>query len=773
MKGRNEFINSLSQKYNAVCFDIDGTLTQENSIHLEENAIYMIGDLIKHKIPVVFITGRGETGLNNLKNDLFGTLNKKYRLYKKDLMRIYILTNDGAKLYQTSEDSIDKIWDKEIYISTKDAFEQLNKFNDYIKDNQEFNELLISYSTDRNNILLNIRFIFDNETELTKTLDNLNNTIIKENLDKLNITRGVFEGKTVLQIGTSKKEKAIELAEKIIGVPENSMIRIGDCGDENGNDYSMLNCEQGYSVDKISSDQKSCFPIVDNLGNVLKGVEATKYLIKTAKLLPTVCLEKADKETYYKDYAKIEAKINNRKDSFNKKLEQVIDSNFNLINGHADLFDKNSGSIKIPMYEWALINDDNPLKKLFNKEIDKNLIYSLRDNKNFLLRGSKTYYYFLANRKSSENNDYTSPENVIEWYKNNLTFINDAYNAVTQTNNLNDITNKKMILGILDNIRNSLLILLHSNIVSNYDKDNILINLSNTNNSQIRLLNSLNSLNDRMMANICFNENYKIEKNDILGILKDSKSTVTKNLDKFKEKVEEKDYSKEYRTYREIDNFAENYINLYLTTSDEYDTSVCGMAYGGEELSIIYKIIHPQVQDVCILKFNKEVSGYKNKQLIELRKFDIENYNGIRVLGDISNKNIMLMDDNILSGKTIQLAINSLYDIGFKTKGVNIVRYPSINRIDQMFMENHSAVDYKLFFDYINGLNFSSPYSWRDENKFDIYKDSLGVFDLNRKKIIECLVKNHDYTKDSEVAEYISNRISEGKQKQKNIDESL
>lgn len=30
----------------------------------------------------------------------------------------------------------------------------------------------------------------------------------------------------------------------------------------------------------------------------------------------------------------------------------------------------------------------------------------------------------------------------------------------------------------------------------------------------------------------------------------------------------------------------------------------------------------------------------------------------------------------------------------------------------------------------------------------------MGVFDLNRKKIIECLIKNHDYNEESEVAEY-------------------
>ena len=34
------------------------------------------------------------------------------------------------------------------------------------------------------------------------------------------------------------------------------------------------------------------------------------------------------------------------------------------------------------------------------------------------------------------------------------------------------------------------------------------------------------------------------------------------------------------------------------------------------------------------------------------------------------------------------------------------------------------------------------------------YIDSLGVFDLNRKKIIECLFKNHDYSENSEVGEF-------------------
>ena len=80
-----------------------------------------------------------------------------------------------------------------------------------------------------------------------------------------------------------------------------------------------------------------------------------------------------------------------------------------------------------------------------------------------------------------------------------------------------------------------------------------------------------------------------------------------------------------------------------------------------------------------------------------------------------------------------------------------VVRYPGVNRISQMFLPNHGAIDYRLFFDFIQGLYFPSPYSWRDPHSQNLYEDSLGVFDLNREKILKCLVKNGNYSNKSEV----------------------
>lgn len=82
---------------------------------------------------------------------------------------------------------------------------------------------------------------------------------------------------------------------------------------------------------------------------------------------------------------------------------------------------------------------------------------------------------------------------------------------------------------------------------------------------------------------------------------------------------------------------------------------------------------------------------------MEIRNFDINNYGGIQNYGLSREKKYIIADDNLLTAKTMQLALNTFYDIGIDVNSIVIVRYPSVNRVDQMFLENHGAVDYKYF----------------------------------------------------------------------------
>ena len=763
------YLKSLEQKYNAVCFDIDGTLTTRDTKNIDDRAIDMIIDLLVRKIPVVFITGRGETGLEDLKRDIYLRIKTSESITDSDMKRIYVLTNDGARLFYSNVISQEEFLGENVYITTEEELNQLlivDQMIKEIKNKLENNDYFrITYSKDlKTNQILNVRMVFNTHDDgiINSMFDNIDKYIINNGLNGIHLTRGMYMDNPVIQIGTATKDKAIKRTEKIIGIPQNSMIRIGDCGDSRGNDYAMLNCNQGYSVDKTSGSNDSCFPIFDDYGNVLKGVEATLKLVKSAKILPTVSLEKADKDTYKYNLAKVESNIVSVRQSLLKKYNNLISSNFNNCNGIDDLFDKESGSIIIPMYEMELLQN-SPLKDFWISSENGSLIYSLRDNNNYLLRGSKTYYYFISNRISINRKDITSKEDVISWYKNNEKFLNDSINVILSTENLNNQINKKLLLGVLDNCRNILLVLINHYLVSNYFDKNILFDISlegeNRNN---KLYNTIMEI-ERLMSGICFESQYIVDKEKTIEIINNTRKVLLNNMTQELEKDDEKDYSKNYRAYREIDNFAENYIavSLYKEKCDNNRfANACGLSYGGIELPILAKIVDQnRIEKLLILKFNKEVSGYKNKQLLDLRKFNIKNFNGLINSEFFENSNVDLFDDNILTGKTLQIAINALYDCNINVNNICIVRYPSINRIDQMFLDNPSAVDYNLFFNYIYGLCFSSPYSWKDNNwknekgETD-YTDSLGVFDLNRKKIVECLIKNHDYKEESEVGEY-------------------
>lgn len=758
------FKKSLEQKYNAVCFDIDGTLTIKHSNSIDKRAIEMIKNLLKRKIPVVFITGRGENGLNDLKKEIYSEIINSDNITEKDIKRIYALTNDGARLFFSKEASYNDFLSQNIYITTKNELEQLKLFNNIIKECKH-SCFDITYSNDsKTEAILNIRLVFNiNEASIIGEYYNKILDIIHSNqYTCIKLTRGFFKDKAVIQIGTTTKDIAIERTEKIIGVPKDSMMRIGDCGDIYGNDYFMLNCKQGYSVDKISGVNDKCFPIFDEFGNILQGVDATLELMKKAKILPTVCLEKADKSNYKVNFALTEKNIVLGRKKLLNKYNDLININFCENDGINSIFDTESGSIIIPMYEWELITS-NPLKDFWTAKDKECFKYLIRDNNNYLLRGSSTYYYFISNRISENGKDITSKNDVLNWYNNYIHFLSDAFDAIFETNNINSIINKKLLLGILDNCRNILLIIMNHKLVSDYMKNSILLDVTSKNNKNFNDIYNVLFNVDEVMKNICFKNSYFIDKDFLCEIINKLQRILINELLNEKECNNKEDYSKEYRAYREIDNFAENYIAVSLYNEKcniKNLVNACGLSYGGIELPILAKIVEKdRIESVLLLKFNKEVSGYSNKQLIDLREFNINNYGGLLNSIFFQNSKVDIFDDNVLTGKTLQLAINSLYDCNIDVENICIVRYPGINRIDQMFLNSTSAIDFNLFFNYIYGLCFNSPYSWKDNEwqnnngKID-YTDSFGVFDLNRKKIIECLIKNHDYKVKSEVGEY-------------------
>lgn len=256
------------------------------------------------------------------------------------------------------------------------------------------------------------------------------------------------------------------------------------------------------------------------------------------------------------------------------------------------------------------------------------------------------------------------------------------------------------------------------------------------------------------LSKILFEKKYIINSEEIVDLLNASLLINRLHTLILISKSENHNFSKDFRAYREIDNFAENFITCYSTLKrDEqsFKKGYCGLSYGGIELPIIMKSIDDRIDEISILNFNKNVSGYAKKQSLNLRFFDIQKMGGIIEEKINHEKKYVLLDDNLLTGKSMQLALTTFYDIGIEVDKIMVIKYPGVNRINQMFMPNHGALDYRHFFELIQGLYFQSPYSWRDPHSLNQYEDSLGNFDLNRKKILECIAKNGDYSYSSEV----------------------
>ena len=533
-------------------------------------------------------------------------------------------------------------------------------------------------------------------------------------------TASKFKQKNIFQIAATNKGDAIKTVEKFLGIPENSMLRIGDQGNQLGSDFSMLDCEQGYSVDICSPNIDNCYLICDNDGKLLKGIEATKFILGHAKIFPTVCLKKPDKERYTRQLALSERGINLGKKAIINKYNNIINEVFDISNGFEDIFDKKSGAIVFDDWQWELIDDKNELKQLFSQKKDNGFRYILDTDTSKLLRGSDTYYYFLANKVEK------APDTklIMAWYMNYMEFFKEAYSIMKDYKIKNLPDDLKLMLGLLDNMRNVALINLNASIISEYPESKSILLSFDTymKNDEIKgWFDICNSIYDQM-ENMCFSkektDNYSAQISEILNkMMEKYPQIVSKVISK-----EDLELNKRcFRTYREIDNFMENFITMNLTIGKletenknflDKEVNFSGMVYGGLELPLLARnILLKQQCDVDTSAILIKKSGYNQLHsddfFEDLIKQDLSIV-GSRKYGQGFN---VVSDDNVLTGATLQAALELLFSSNIYVNNLAVVRYPSINRIEHMFAKDRGAIDTTKFTTYIKGLIFPSPYS--------------------------------------------------------------
>lgn len=470
------------------------------------------------------------------------------------------------------------------------------------------------------------------------------------------------------------------------------------------------------------------------------------------KNIPQVTLNNIDKATYVSQLAEIERQISAYKNVVRFGISNSIRQAFGIDGDCFSIFDKRAGGVLFKDWEWERIPDTNPLKQLFETKKEGQQVYSLDTDEGRILRGADTYYYFLTNKGKSQK---LNVEMVCEWAKNNLTFLDKSFDCLSSSKKF-DVNSRRLLLGILDNVRNISLIMLNTSIVKQANAKSAILGLtSNANNEEIEKWSEICKNVAKSMKTLCFTRNlddtfYSNSRQLIDNVRKsltaDMKSVVANpnsiNLDK------------SFRSYREIDNFIENYIALHHALNQIKESkpevlnrqiNFIGATYGGLELPFIAnEILDSEILMSAIILQSK----YKDRNPNDYLNTHLDTHN----LKEKNSQYNILGDDNVLTGKTLQSIINLLFTNDIPVQNITIVRYPSINRVNQMVLEDY-AVDTSKFFNYIQGLVFTSPYTKLKDIRSDPYLDELGIFNKDRRRLLEYLYKNGRYTENSEVAD--------------------
>lgn len=779
--------NIFDRVYNVIFLDIDKTIIENEKF--DDELIFEIYKVLNQGISIYFITGRGRTSSKNIITELFIRMEFLTGINKSNFIeQVFCISNNGINMFYTDKRINDKIFNSKILLLNEEKILKFQKIkvnliqksieniiaSNSIKLTKE--ELLINtknYSGD-----LEIRFAFNkseiiNENNLINSLENL----LKNNYKNYYLFKGLYKKKIVYEISMIDKNDAINLLISKIGVKKENILKIGDQAEKYGNDFSFLNSLGSFSVDKFDK-KNDTLPVLKSNGNVVKGIVATKILLKNIKLYPPICLENINKEYYRNKLAYYENLLDYKNKKITEKYNDILNNSFKIENSNyfsSKIIDKISGGVFISDSEYYLLKNNNRnhiLFKIFDCRINGNSIYSLQNERGIILRGSRNYYYGLSFRANKGNISKKLSNNLNENY---FEFINVVIREMNNYKSLynNEYIDRKVLLGIMDNVRNILLVFINAVIQKYINDKNVIIDLENNN---IKSMTNIVVKNLKFMYREMFFGNYYNLYNDYLSFLELEINQIFKNLyikeyNSFDSKY---NYKKGYRVWRETDNFLENIMvieNELTQFSIEKRYNFYGMRYGAIELPFIVKMLFDEkYRDNTKNKFylisskNNYFLNHSDKKN-KYSSYEIQSEK--KNVEEFKNNENVLLEDNILTGRTLQVVINNFIDNGIYIDKLIIVRYPTLNRIEHMFIKHgHGAPNVDLFFYKIIGIISPAPYSkfngvYENRNKNNLYKDELGVFNINREKILRYLYKNKDFAINSEVQYLVEGASSE------------
>lgn len=471
-------------------------------------------------------------------------------------------------------------------------------------------------------------------------------------------------------------------------------------------------------------------------------------IIKIANIVPKLYVNNLINNGYESKLRKIEQIKSLEKEKNFKKYDKIINKNFNVLNGINSIYEWYTGAVFFKDYEWMEIDDNNNLKKLFNKSDNNSFLYSLPMDTGIILRSYKIYYYFSTHVSRFEKPNKIQIE---KWFQNVITFLNDL-NYAMEGYKIYSNYDRRLLLGVIDNLRNIILLMANTEMMILSDNGNDFLYHESFENRAINTYFVLINDYQKIIHGICFG---KIKDDNSLVTIKKIVTTlkraIPETFENLKNITDSFVLGKCFNPLREIDNYIENYIVCEHIVSKIHlknrSFNLIGVLYGGLELPFIMKHICSSDINISFLFQNHGMYLDRQQKNIEIIDSNIKEFGKI-------NKNLttFIIDDNMMSGKTMQFAFNKLFVNEYKINGIFVIRHPNLNRIAQL--ENFDiAMNLDLIDKFVYGMITDTPYTKikRNTNFNNMFVNELNIFSIMTEVFLKALYCNNSFIKDSQV----------------------
>lgn len=225
------------------------------------------------------------------------------------------------------------------------------------------------------------------------------------------------------------------------------------------------------------------------------------------------------------------------------------------------------------------------------------------------------------------------------------------------------------------------------------------------------------------------NKDFDQQKKKIAEILMNSIKVYRNVLNEFTNSCVMINTDLQFKTYKEAD--SPEMVWMFLTKLKETGIkdvqSIIGIRFGGIELPYVIKDLllpNAEVSTVKISTYSDQVTNIViNSQLIK-------------------SKNILLVDDNILTGRTLGMLINEMRVYEPKNIFFACLSYSGMKRYPQMIMENHGIINPEV----LENSCIISRSEFTRISSSKSYKNKNGVFDKVKKEIQENLNIYNSFT---------------------------